>query len=168
MKRELQLKLQAHLDGELSDSESREVASLLTQDAEAAALFAELKNTRGSMAGFEAEIKLPESREFYWSKIQREIERQEQAEQKTAPHPILAALRRLLVPAMGVAAVLLAVSLIGPQLGGNGNADAEMETMFADAGAMTYRDYQGGTTLIWLPYPAENEFAETGPTDILN
>ena len=168
MKSELQFKLQAHLDGELSDSEAREVTGLLAQDGEAAALFAELKNTRGAMAGFEAEIKLPESREFYWSKIQREIERQEQAGQKTAPDSIFAALRRLLVPAMGVAALLLAVSLIGPQLGGNATAEAEMETMFADAGAMTYRDYQGGTTLIWLPYPAENEFAETEPSDILN
>jgi anti-sigma factor RsiW len=168
MKSELQFKLQAHLDGELSDSEAREVASLLAQDADAAALYAELTNTRGALKGFESEIKLPESREFYWSKIQREIEREEQTEQESAPHPVLAMLRRLLVPAMGVAAVLLAVSLIGPQLGGNASAEAEMETMFADAGAMTYRDYQGGTTLIWLPYPAENEFADTERSDILN
>ena len=76
MKQELQLKLQAYLDGELPDGEAREAADLLAQDAEARALLAELKNTRAALAGFEADIKLPESREFYWSKIEREIQRQ--------------------------------------------------------------------------------------------
>ena len=70
------MRLQAYLDGELPDSEAREAASLLAQDAEARALLAELKNTSAAMAGFELDIKLPESREFYWSKIEREIERQ--------------------------------------------------------------------------------------------
>lgn len=168
MKSELQLKLQAHLDGELPDDEAREAAALLARDAEAAALFAELQNTRGALTGSESEIKLPESREFYWSKIQREIERQEPAAQKTVPDSIFSALRRLLVPAMGVAAVLLAINLMTPRRGGNVSTEAEMETMFAHAGAMTYRDYQGGTTLIWLPYPAENEFADAEPVDILN
>ena len=62
MKQELQLKLQAYLDGELPEGEAREVAGLLAQDAEARALLAELKNTRAALAGFEADIKLPESR----------------------------------------------------------------------------------------------------------
>src|SRR6266513_3336151 len=76
MKQELQLKLQAYLDGELPDGEAREAAGLLAQDAEARALLAELKKTRAALAGFETDIKLPESREFYWSKIEREIQRQ--------------------------------------------------------------------------------------------
>ena len=97
MKDEQQLKLQAYLDGELPDSEVRAVADWIAKDAEAAGLLAELKNTRGALAGFEAEIKLPESREFYWSKIAREIERAERVEQS--------------VPARTPASIFVAVGL---------------------------------------------------------
>jgi anti-sigma factor RsiW len=167
MKEELQLKLQAHLDGELPEAEAREMTDLLARDAAAAELFAELTHTSAAMAGAEAEVKLPESREFYWSKIQRGIEREESAAvaESKSPASWFLSLRRLLFPAMGVAALLLAVNLMGP-MGASG--DAEMETAFADADTLTYRDYAGGTTLIWLPYPAENEFAENGSNDILN
>jgi len=166
MKEELQFKLQAHLDGELPPDDAREMADWLARDAEAGALFAELKNTRGALAGFEADIKLPESREFYWSKIQREIERAEKPAAAGAAHSIFLSLRRLLIPAMGVAALLLVVNLIGP--GPRSGGEAEMETAFADADTFTYRDYAGGTTLIWLSYPAENEIADRGSIDILN
>ena len=71
MNAEFQLKLQAHLDGELSERESREIETALATDAEARALLAELRNTCGALAGFEAELKLPEERAFYWSKIRR-------------------------------------------------------------------------------------------------
>jgi anti-sigma factor RsiW len=164
MNSELQLKLQAHLDGELSDREAREVTNLLAQDADAAALYAELTNTCGALKEFESEIKLPESREFYWSKIEREINRLENAPESKPADSLFLKLRKLLAPAMGVAALLLAINLIGP--GAKSSPDAELE--FADADTLTYRDYAGGTTLIWLSYPAENEFAETDQGNILN
>jgi len=72
-----QLKLQAYLDGELPEGEARELATGLAQDQEAAALLAELRQTRDAIAGSEQVRALPESREFYWSKIQRAIERAE-------------------------------------------------------------------------------------------
>ena len=68
-----QLKLQAHFDGELPEPEARAVANWLARDREAVALLAELRNTRKALKGFESDIKLPETREFYWSKIEREI-----------------------------------------------------------------------------------------------
>src|SRR5438270_11040101 len=74
-----QLKLQAYLDGELPEGEAREVANWLARDQEAVGLHAELRNTRKAMAGFEAGITLPASREFFWSKIEREIQRQDQS-----------------------------------------------------------------------------------------
>ena len=64
MKQDLQFKLQAYLDGELSSSEAKAVAASVAQDVETRALLAELTNTRNALAGFESEIKLPESREF--------------------------------------------------------------------------------------------------------
>ena len=55
-----QLKLQAFLDGELPESEAREVANWVARDKEATALLAELRNTRQALAGFEAVMTLPE------------------------------------------------------------------------------------------------------------
>src|SRR6185437_389915 len=111
MTEEQQLKVQAFLDGELPESDSREVAAWLAQDADAAALLGELTNTRNALKGFAPEIKIPESREFYWSKIKREIER-------AAPEPVAAPkaslfgwFRRALVP-LGTVAALALVALV--------------------------------------------------------
>ena len=80
-----QLKLQAFLDGELPEAEASEVANWLARDREAAALLEELRNTRDALAGFEAGIQLPESREFFWSKVQREIQRLETPAPRARP-----------------------------------------------------------------------------------
>ncbi len=156
-----QLKLQAFLDGELPEAEAGEVSSSLKQDRKAAALLEELRNTRRALAGFEAETKLPESREFFWSKIRREIQRQERAASRPAPAPLMALLRRFVVSASAVALVVIAGLLLTRPPGPAGTASGpEVETALADAGAFTYRDYDAGTTLVWLSYPADNEVAD--------
>jgi anti-sigma factor RsiW len=149
-----QLKLQAYLDGELAEGEAREVAGWLARDREAVALLAELKMTRQAMADFETGIKLPESREFFWSKIERQLQASEAVEPARGVSPLLAAWRRFLAPATGLAAVLMVTVLL---VRGSGNPDAE--SSMSDPGAFTYRDYKNGTTLVWLSYPAE-ELAE--------
>ena len=53
----------------------------------------------------------------------------------------------------------------GGLLGGAGAP--QMETAAEDSGAFTYHDYDRGTTLVWLSYPAENEFAENQPTSTI-
>src|SRR5580765_8199514 len=93
-----QLKLQAFLDGELADAEAREVASWIARDEEAKALHAELKNTRKAIKESEANVRLPETREFYWSKIEREIQRLEPVAQTARPVSPFEVLRRLLRP----------------------------------------------------------------------
>lgn len=159
---ESQLKLQAFLDGELPEAEAKEVANWLARDQGAVALLAELRNTRQALAGFETAIRLPESREFFWSKIQREIERREMAEARPAEPPVSwrVVLRRFIVPAtviaLVVAAGLVATRPAAPAPG--------IEISTADPGAFTYRDYAGGATLVWLSYPAENEIAESDAT----
>src|SRR6266513_693825 len=151
MKQELQLKLQAYLDGELPDGEAREAADLLAQDAEARALLAELKNTRAALAGFEADIKLPESREFYWSKIEREIQRQSpmiEPERKFAS-PFAFFRRRLAT--VGAVAVLAIVGMVAiRQVDFSGPGGLEVKAEFVDRGALTYRDHAQGLTLVWL------------------
>ena len=155
-----QLKLQALLDGELPEVEASTVAQWLARDPEAAALSEELRNTRAALAGFETGIQLPESREFFWSKVQRDIQRVETPATKPASMPLYALLRRFLVPASALALVVIAgVVLTRPGPTGLTPA-AEIETALADSGAFTYRDYSAGATLVWLSYPAEAEAAD--------
>src|SRR4029077_2677507 len=105
MNHDAELKLQAWLDGELSEREAAEVKDWLARDREAQLLLAELQNTGAALAGQEEGIKLPESREFFWSKISRDIERQERAAARTAAgRPWLL---RLMVPVGSLAAVAL-------------------------------------------------------------
>jgi len=159
---ETQLKIQALLDDELSPSDARRLAETLAQDPEARALLAELKGTKAALKSFEEPFTLPETREFFWSKIERSI--QAQPERVVAWAPLWVAWRRFLVPVSSLAAlVLLALlTLLGP--GGKG---PEFEAALSDPGAFTYRDYSTGATLVWLSYPAENEFAQEEPTDTI-
>lgn len=151
MNEERQLKLQAFLDGELPENEAREVSAWLAQDEEATALLKELRNTRQAIKNTEAGVRLPESREFYWSKIQREIDRSERAPVQVRRPSLFERLRRVLVPAGAFAIVIVAGVLM---FRGMPNG-AESEMAVADSGAFTYRDYANGTTLVWVSYPAE-------------
>ena len=156
-----QLKVQALLDGELPEAEASEVAKWPARNPEAAALLEELRNTREALAGSEATRPLPESREFFWSKVQREIERRETPAAKPASVPLSALLRRFLVPASALALVFIAaVVLTRPIMPGDRTPAAAIETALADSGAFTYRDYSAGTTFVWLSYPADTEAAD--------
>ncbi len=152
---ESELKLQAFLDGELPEKEARAIATLLAQDREAAGLLAEMKFTRQALSGFDRAIRVPESREFYWSKIEREIERLPAVETAVPRVSWMARLRRVLVPATAFALVCLAGLVMLRQ--GDGVIGAE--TSVATPGTFTYRDFNTGTTLVWLPYPAEDHLA---------
>ena len=105
MNTELMLNLQSWVDGELPESEAARVAEVVRTDPAAAALALELRTTRGFLAGNEPEVKLAESREFYWSKIERGIERAGAAASARDALPWLVALRGFLVPASGFALV---------------------------------------------------------------
>lgn len=168
MNEELQLKVQAYLDGELPPGEAREVADLIVRDADARLLHAELKNTCGALRGFESEIRLPESREFYWSRIEREIARLEKPQSADEPAWLSALLRRFLAPAGALAALVIAAILLTRQTTGSAAGEPDSETAFADADTFTYRDYSTGMTLVWLSYPAENGFADFSPDDTLD
>jgi len=119
MKRDLALKYQAFVDGELSEREARGVAEAIARDPEAQALVAELRATRTALAGNEPEVTLPETPEFYWSKIEREIRRCG----AESPHEgrwtaVFARWRRFLAPVAGVAVVaFLAIAAIKFQTG---------------------------------------------------
>jgi len=153
MKLEQVLKLQSYLDGEMPERERRDVAGWLDREPQARALFAELKTAREALTGNEPAPALPESREFYWSKIEREIARLEREPARAPRANLLAWLRRLLVPTAGVALLVLAASVfIWPS--GAGRGAGAFESSMRDTGATTYRDHANGVTLVWLSYPA--------------
>ena len=121
MKRDLALKYQAFVDGELSEREARGVAEAIERDPEAQALVAELRATRNALAGNEPEVTLPEAPEFYWNKIEREIRRCEAEAPAASVGRWVAALarwRRFLAPLAGVAVmVFLAIAAVKFQTG---------------------------------------------------
>ena len=126
-------------------------------------MVAELANTVSALAQFDTEIYLPESREFFWSKVEREI-RRESARAQTSPQPAWwAGWRRWLVPA-GAAAVVTMSALLAARPGLLPTAPADI----SDPGAFTYRDSAAHTTLVWLSYPAENEFADSDTADTMD
>jgi negative regulator of sigma E activity len=154
MTEEQQLKLQAFLDNELPETEAREVAGLVARDREATDLLKELRHTRRALKESALNVKLPESREFYWSKIQREIERLEPEPAAAESAPFLARVRRFLVPAGAVAAAAILALVVGlPSLRTGAAPDTELAV--ADSGTFTYNDDANGTTLVWLSFPAE-------------
>jgi anti-sigma factor RsiW len=175
MKSDQELKLQAFFDGELPEAEAREAASWVARDSEAAALLTELRNTRKALAGGEPVVKLPESREFYWSKIQREIQRQETPRAPARKISLFETLRNVLIP-LGSVALLLIIGIIvlrtphTPETGPEPEVTAELpqtETELADASAVTYSDQSQGMTVVWLSYPAEKELADTHAADTI-
>jgi len=164
---EVQLKIQAYLDGELPETEAREIANLLAKDKEAVALHSELRNTRQSLSGFEVGVELPESRDFFWSKIKRDIERLESVEVSEPSPSIFAAWRRLLVPAGAIAALAIAVLIANHQGITGSGFQGRLEASRSDPGTFVYRDYSGGATLVWLSYPAEEDDRQDQASDTL-
>jgi hypothetical protein len=154
-----QLKVQTYLDGELPAPEAREVANFLARDKEAVALLAELRNTRQAMVGTEIGVTLPESREFFWSKIQRDILVQEKAQPARRPVSFFTGWKRFLVPLGAVSALCLAalITLSGSRV-------SMIETAVADPNAFTYHDFSTDTTLVWFSYPAEDDHAVPATT----
>lgn len=116
MNEETQLNIMAFLDGELPDSERATVADLLRTDAEAAALMEELTWAKQTIAENEAEVTVPESREFYWSKIARGIELEEkQAARESRPSDKW--WFKLLMPAGAFAGLMIAFTVINQPAG---------------------------------------------------
>jgi hypothetical protein len=156
MTEEQQLNLQAFLDGELPEQEARTVAAWVAGDAEATRLLTELRHTRNAIAHSEPDLRLPETREFYWSKIERDIQRLEPDLRAAEPVSRFVRLRRFLAPGVALATLVVAAAFVIVQLNVlKPSAGPDTEMALADSGTFTYHDYANGTTLVWLGYPAE-------------
>jgi hypothetical protein len=151
MNDETKIKLQAYLDGELSGRDAMEVSSLLEKDAEAKSFLTELQFVKNAMRGNEFEVKLPESREFYWSKIQREIERSEKASQSK---PAFAWWKLAYVRFAAGFATLCALLMVSFIAFNNGSpakfAMGEVEGNGEEMGVITYHSDADRTTVVYL------------------
>src|SRR6266404_7693553 len=165
MTSEAELNLQAYVDGELPARQERQVAEWLASDAEAQKLVAELKMAKTALAGAELEVKVPESREFYWNKIQRQIERPG----AVARRPIadwLAAWRRLLAPLAGVALVaFLTVYSFKMYESGDDSRHhlAVVENLSEHTGAYSFRSQSEKMFVVWVYNRSEEPDTEADP-----
>lgn len=162
MKHDSQLRLQAYLDGELTDPERRTVEAMLADDPSATALLSELSRTRQALMQNEPVATLPESRDFFWSKIERDIRRSEAAAERSTPRVVsfAALVRRWLAPALGVAAVAITAGIATHTLPGF-RLDYGLDTVADEESAtMTFQDQSTGMTVVWIDY-GENDPVET-------
>jgi negative regulator of sigma E activity len=152
---ETKLKLQAYLDNELSGADLREIAAVLERDPEARALYAELEGTRSLLEAGELELKVPESREFYWSKIQREIQRESREATARPSRFFLAGYPRwfrILAPTGGAALVLTAaLSVVRLTTGPSALSYVhELETPLEDTSVISFHSQSAGMTVVWV------------------
>jgi anti-sigma factor RsiW len=153
MKVEDGIKLQAQLDGELTGREAQEIAALIENDAEARALFAELQQTRTMLTANEPEFRLPESREFYWSKIERQIERLEAAPTVAQSPAWLLFFRRHLTAIGGTAVAAALVMFVGVQMNLTGDLFEEIDNPLDDTSSFSFRSESQQMTLVWISNP---------------
>lgn len=146
MNHELEMKLQAWVDGELPGAEARRVADHVARNPEMAELATAMRSVKGALAGNELPVALPESREFFWSKIERDIERQSRPVR--APAPTQAAWRRWVSPLLGFAG--LACILFMAVRPYSQPAFDEISAMGEGMEAVTFNDQAAGMTVVWL------------------
>jgi len=144
---ELTLDLQAYVDGELPPEKRAAVEAALSGDSEARELVEGLRRLSLLVREHEPEIRVPASREFYWSQIQRQIE---SAERPAATRPAATALGwlRWLVPAMGAAAVAVVVNLrpSPEEVAFAGTFDSAQ----TESSAVVFRSESDGVTIHWI------------------
>jgi hypothetical protein len=147
MKHDLELKVQAWLDGELPDREARHIGEWIAGDAQASALAAELGCIRQNMRGNETACALGENREFYWSKIERQI-RREATQPRPDALPWYARWRKYMAPMAGAAALACAFVVAiwereSPAFDESASTGEGME-------AVTFHDQSAQMTVVWL------------------
>jgi negative regulator of sigma E activity len=167
MKADVELKLQAWLDGEeLSTSDHRQLEELLGKDESLKNLHVELKSTREVLRGNEPQHRLNASREFYWNQIKREITRQANAPAAAREESGWKAMlnwRRLLAPLGSLAALTAAVVLVMQQQPTDPWTMAEVENLSPEATTMTFRFPSENMFVVWVSTSGTEEQPTSRP-----
>jgi anti-sigma factor RsiW len=109
--------IQAYADGELSGSDRRKVEKLLAGNAAARTLLAQLKNTAALTPGSDEVLRsCPESHDFYWAGIHRELQAggrdSSSPATQTAAGPLKSMLQWLLNPVVVPAALVFIICIM--------------------------------------------------------
>lgn len=168
MNSDMQLKVQAYLDNELTPGEARQTAALLTNDPLARDLYHELKQTKEIVRQNEPVVRLEESHDFYWSKIKREIEKVERPAALARQQPWWLRLVAPVAGAVALFAILLSVSgpsTPTPETLATTRLEAtvpmhEGEIVAPEMSAITFRSEAEGVTVVWV----SSDRAETAPS----
>lgn len=145
------LRPQAHVDGELTRRQAFQTAEKFAGDPVAISLHAELILMKSTLAEYEPERPIPQSRGLYWRNIERAIESQIQRRESRYEWGWR------LVPACCLALGVLTVLWSKPQSDPVITSHAsEVEIVSAQMGAVAFHDYQAGMTLVWHYPRAEN------------
>jgi anti-sigma factor RsiW len=168
MNEEQLLQLQAWVDGELPEGEARRLARQIETDPEARALVEELKMTKAFLAGNEPEYAVPDSREFYWSQVKREIVRQAAASAQPADSRPAWTLgwRRFLAPVAGLALIafltVLSLNIVErPKLDESLQHLVEVENLDEHFSSIHFKSQEQNMFVVWL----SNKDLEPAATD---
>jgi anti-sigma factor RsiW len=166
MNPELELDLQSYLDGELTGRGASRVEQLLASNPEAQALFQELKVTKQLLGGNELAVKLPETREFYWSKIQRGIEQAEKQEAVGAARAegLWGRWKRYLAPMAGVAVVVTLGVMTAKMYDATPFTSstqhlAEIQNLSDHTGSYSFRSQSENMFVVWV-YDRDQEIGD--------
>ena len=159
MNRDTQLQVQAYLDNELGSGDARTISKLISSDVAARKLYNELKETREALVQNEPEFQVPDSREFYWSQIQRRID---SAQRVPSSAPVRPWWMRMLVPMAGAVGLFAVLISVVNKDGGQptvvtSNLPAAIAPLHsvqqsADVSQFTFRSESEGVTLVWLSH----------------
>ncbi|MBL9174958.1 MAG: hypothetical protein JNL10_15575 [Verrucomicrobiales bacterium] len=147
MKTETCLEIQAYVDGELDLARRASVETLCSEDPTARRLLEDLASFRDCIQGHEPEFSVPETREFYWNQIQRQL--------KSTPSPSAPTLSpwlgwvRWLVPVAGLAAVAFLITLPRSEAPVSRTL-ASMTPASMEASSVVYRSEADGVTVHWI------------------
>jgi len=144
-----ELKLQAWLDGELPQQEAALFHEELASRPEDQKQAAELNAVKSVLVpANEVVVKVPETREFYWSQIQRRIQHEE-SKPAMVSESFIARWRRFLFPLAGVAGATAILLLSARQFVPTAAFD-ESTDLSSEMESMTFHDFSAGMTVVWL------------------
>ncbi|MBL9139511.1 MAG: hypothetical protein JNK85_26825 [Verrucomicrobiales bacterium] len=171
MNDELRHRLQAWVDGQLDAKAAEEIARLVETEPEARQLSENLRQVRQLVRSHEPVRRVPDSRDFYWSRIRQGIELAEaQAARKSTPAPASGrgwTWWRWLLPVAGVALVVVVLrphapsNEVSPPPGPLTVAQApvtsnsvvsghEIETPSPELTSLTFYSAQDAMTVVWV------------------
>lgn len=143
------LDLQAYVDGELPEDRRRQVEAALPADVDARDLVEGLRRLSSLLRTHEPKAVVPATREFYWNQIRRRIEAETPRSEAGPATSAALGWLRWLIPALGVATVVVVVSTrsTSSEVALVGQAG---DVTLAEVSSTVFRSESDGVTVHWI------------------